>query len=320
MVTVTEDVTGQFQYNGETYDATYNAETGVLELSAVPNAGQPTPGKPAPGKPAPKPPEAEQQPGGHGHGPTNNREQEQPAPAEFAAMKLSIQNILKQNRAQKLQQNQIKGKLSLKSRSLVKSQSGSKNIYAKKTKTNAYGYNIILLVDNSGSMGSSGKIQLANQVAQGIHSVFRKTDGINTKVIAFTDSLTVKANWLDPQVQTMKSGGGNADAAACYVTITEQFADTPNPEYRNILLVLSDGEPCPGDLDRDDLPKLDVFEGGSNVEIAQFIAHTAAKNNVYVAGLGIMNNSNQIPNSREVDKLKDVQKAMVQILKGAIDG
>lgn len=304
-VRVTTDVGGILKTPTGTYKAQYDVETGQLILEAVTTGQQMQPGKPG-GTPE-KTQEAKPAEGG------------QDVPRELASLKVTIERVLKQNRATKLSHNQLKGKLTLKSRALTKSQSGSESIHSKKTKAAALGYNVILLVDNSGSMRGD-KIDLANAIAKGLHATLHKTEGINVKVLAFQDYMRVVAGWNDPSVQNMGAGGGNADAAACYVAMTRHFNDAPNQNYRNILLVLSDGEPCSGTLG-EKLPDLEVwgYENENNAGIAQFLRRTAREQGVYIAGLGIQNNSTQIPNSRQVDNLTDVQRALVTILKGAID-
>lgn len=309
MVRATENIAGLMQVDGTMYQATYNAETGVLELEAQPGQRKL--------KQQPQPPKPN---GGEGKtGEAKPPESEPEIPKEMESLKIAIERVLKQNRAMKLQHNQLKGKLTLKSRALVKSQSGSKSINSRKSKASAFGYNVILLVDNSGSMSGS-KIDLANAVAKGLHATLRSTDGVNVKVLAFTDYMEVKAGWNDKRMEEMGAGGGNSDAAACYIAMTKHFADAPNLNYRNILLVLSDGEPCSGTLGAR-LPDLDVwgYDNDNRGDIAQFLNRAAREQRVFIAGLGILHDSVQIPNSRKIDNLMDVQPALVGVLKGAID-
>jgi Mg-chelatase subunit ChlD len=297
-----DDIDGMLKVGNTTFKAHYDKNSGQLILETVEA-------------------QSEQSPGGRGgRGEVEEPQQEETTvPQDFESLKISIERVLRHNRQTKLVHNQLKGKLDLKSKSLVKSQSGSKMVNVHKGKAGALGYNIILLVDNSGSMQQERKIELANKVTSGVHACLRNTDGINVKVLAFTDTMIEKASWTGKKVEEMYAGGGNADAAACYVSITEGFRDTPNPEYRNVLLVLSDGSPCEGRLNRSDLPKLDVFSSSSNAHIAQFVNRIARRERVYVAGLGIQNDSTQIPNSKKIDDLKDVQRALITVLKGAID-
>lgn len=311
MVRATENVDGILQWNGQTYKAQYNADTGVLELSEHGGATPKAQPQPKPGSSTARTQEAKPS------------ESEPEVPKDMESLKVAIERVLKQNRATKLQHNQLKGKLTLKSRALAKSQTDSKSIHSRKTKANAMGYNVILLVDNSGSM-SGGKIYLANAVAKGLHATLRATDGVNVKVLAFTDTMQVKAGWDAKQCETMSVGGGNCDAAACYIAMTRHFADTPDQNYQNILLVLSDGAPCAGALgERNNLPDLDVWGCGDSADeckqIAQFLSGTARQQHVFIAGLGIAHDSTQIPNSRKIDNLKDVQRALIGVLKGAID-
>jgi cobalamin biosynthesis protein CobT len=307
-VRINHNVDGLLKIGGKTYKAQYDAASGALILEEVGADGKPVP-QPKPGAGSPdKTGEAK-------------HSDEPDIPKDMESLKLAIERVLRQNRATKLQHNQLKGKLTLKSRALTKSQTGSKSIHSKKTKANAFGYNVILLVDNSGSM-SGPKIDLANAVAKGLHATLRNTEGVNVKVLAFTDEMRQKAGWEDKKVQEMNAGGGNSDAAACYIAMTRHFKDAPNENYRNILLVLSDGEPCAGTLG-ENLPPLDIWykENGREecAQIAQFLSRTARQQDVFIAGLGILHDSTQIPNSRMIKNLKDVQKSLVGVLKGAIE-
>jgi hypothetical protein len=307
MVIATGEVYGLIEINGTVYKAHYSQFTGQLELKEHGPEAQPSAASPQSAS------------GQRGNQEQAHQEQTKAEiPEGFKSMKIAIERVLRQNRVSKLQHNQLKGKLDLKSKSLVKSQTGSKTINVRKGKTGALGYNIILLVDNSGSM-TGRRIELANEVAIGLHATLKTTDGINVKVSSFTDNLLTRADWTSNTVEHMEARGGNADAAACYVSLTEGFNDAPNPEYRNILLVLSDGSPCPGRLGRRDLPQLPVFATDSTATIAQFVSKTARRHQVYVAGLGIQYDSTQIPNSMKIDNLSDVQRALITVLKGAID-
>jgi Mg-chelatase subunit ChlD len=305
----TSNIEGVIKSGRKFYKAQYDVHQGALYLEECNVDGSP---KPQPGAGAVK--------AGRGAGDKEeikNYEKDD-TPAELKGMKVAIERVLAQNRISKPLHNQLKGKLDLKSRALSKSQTGMQSIRTKKGKVGALGYNVILLVDNSGSM-SGDRIALANSVASGLHRVLRATEGINVKVLAFEDKVRLVADWDDKTCQHMGAGGSNCDAAACYIAMFKHMAAAPNPEYRNILLVISDGEPCPGDADDNTIPELDVFKISDNREIAVAVNRWGRQTGTYVAGLGIQNNSTQIPNSRRIDKLEDVQKALIQALKGAID-
>ncbi|MCB9777600.1 MAG: hypothetical protein H6742_03465 [Alphaproteobacteria bacterium] len=100
---------------------------------------------------------------------------------------------------------------------------------------------LALVVDCSGSMGASGRMERARRFAAMVAEACRGLDGVDLRIIGFTDAVIFDAGDADrPAAHALDAGGGNNDAAGLWHAA--KLAMSSRRSAR-LLIMVSDGLP-----------------------------------------------------------------------------
>lgn len=155
-----------------------------------------------------------------------------------------LKSIMTDNKYDRISRNRRRGRLDLKN--LPRSQTGSENVFKQKTERKNKEYNILLLVDISGSMGAGegSPLQMAIDSATNLSKAF---DGLNLNlqvnvfnhdcytVLGFDQKLN--PNDLEKEMYRLRGGGTELSTA-----LDKSIKDFQGREGKNILVLITDGD------------------------------------------------------------------------------
>lgn len=244
------------------------------------------------------------------------------------AFRARLSSIMLDNKYDRKLRGRTRGKLDM--GRLPKVPMMNRNIFVQKQSRRGKNYNVIILVDQSGSMDGA-KSDEAAETAMFLLNAF---DGINinTSIIGFHDEIHIYKDWgSKKQYDTIYKDllgnyGGNEDYDAMHFAL-EQFKRAPEGE--NILLMLSDGYPTlsgygdaydekdkrikfafhPEDMHGEDL-KYDDWKNDK-----EYLHHLVnSYPNVKAVGIGIFEGGWQIPEHFIIHNLNDLRSTIIKVL------
>lgn len=246
------------------------------------------------------------------------------------AFQARLKSVMTDNAYDRRVRGRKRGRLDM--RSLYKVPAKSENIFTLKEARKNKKYNIVLLVDESGSMAGSR----AKKAADSAVFLAKAFDGINVDVaiIGFNENITVRKVFgvaaeydkIHEAIRTCNYGNGSG---------CNNDWDGLNRAYdmlgkihegKNILIMLSDGQPASGyprfigiDNKEEKPPKgTDEFHG--NKDSIENIRHLvkAHDRDVVSLGIGIERGGQQIPNHEVINNVNQLKPTMIKMLKEQI--
>lgn len=245
-----------------------------------------------------------------------------------------LKNIMIDNAYDRRVRGRRRGKLDMKS--LYKVPAKCENVFTLKEARKNKHYNILLLVDESGSM----KGQKADLAAECAVFLAKSFEGINVNVaiIGFNQFITTRKTWdsapdYDKIYEAIASmnyahgSGDNCDWDALNKGY-QMFSSAPSaPSGKNILIMLSDGYPVstnPRFVDihgnPENAPKgtdrLDEYEKDRTNHLHALVRENART--VTSIGIGIQEGGQQIPNHTVVHDLNKLKPTLIKELANQI--
>lgn len=248
------------------------------------------------------------------------------------AFRARLSSVMLDNKYDRRLRGRTRGKLDM--GRLPKVPMMQRNVFMKKQARQGKRYNVLLLVDESGSM-AGGK---SNEAANSTLFLLSQMDGlnINTAVIGFNQAIMVHKAWgkkadypliheaiasrgrADPWKRVSNTGYNN-DYDAMHFAF-EYFKKAE--EGQNILIMLSDGEPAtafvePQFVDEKGLDmKFTPHDMGGYEKDSKPKLHRLVDSypNVHAVGIGIFEGGWQIPEHFIIHKLPDLKPAIIKAL------
>jgi len=258
------------------------------------------------------------------------------------AFKERLSSIMTDNKFDRRLRGRTRGKLDMKA--LPKVPTMARSIFTQKVARKNKAYNVILLVDESSSMSEDqydktlGRFVTRSEAAADatifLAEAFEKV-GVNVAIIGFNKYIsvrkefTVKADYEEIYqaiftMNRMVGAGYNYDYDALDRAY-QMFKKAP--KGKNILIMLSDGEPATGA----DLPVYRDLHGktedpkkyhhtisgdkNSNTHLHHLVK---AQKNIDSIGIGIQSGGGQIPDHFVVNNISELKPAIVKVLKKKI--
>lgn len=253
------------------------------------------------------------------------------------AFRARISSIMTDNKYDRVLRGRTRGALDM--GRLPKVATGSTSIFKRKEARKNKHYNIIFLVDLSGSM-EGRKARVAAEATTYLLNNFEGLN-INTEVLGFTEYGHVIKAFDDPYTKDTDQyvfdtisnqrihGGGNYD----YDAMAWAYSRFPRNNGHNVLVMLSDGAPCGGEptypiYERasDDSPKnwervkefkvpapLDSYEKEQEEHLHNLVKRH--ERDVDSIGVGILEGGWQIPDHEVINNIDELKGTMVQMLR-----
>jgi Mg-chelatase subunit ChlD len=223
-----------------------------------------------------------------------------------------LESIMNDNQFDRRLTGRTRGKLDMKR--LYKAQSGAANLFTQKTMRRNRKYNIVIVVDESGSMykatGTDSPIYQAGLTCQFLAEHFNRLPGINLAVVGFSDYTTVHKQFnerlkLDELLYKIKhspvNGHGTNDWAGLQrgykLLVAQNKVETT--KSHNILVFITDGT-C---FSRDAVTQIKN----------QYKAVDATQ-----VGIGIFGDAPQMDHSIRINNIQDLKPEIVKVLRGEI--
>ena len=251
------------------------------------------------------------------------------------AFRARLSSIMLDNKYDRKLRGRTRGKLDM--GRLPKVPMMQRNVFVKKQSRKGKSYNVLVLVDQSGSMHGAKARQAAESTVFLINSL--EGININTAVIGFNGAISILKPWGSKpnydQLYDFIFGCGRAEPWDKHNDSGENFDyDAMHYGYEyfnkagdgeNILLMLSDGEPAHGRGD----PKIQDEKGnliggfkfhrhhGTYYERWEAPAlHHLVKSypNVSSVGVGILEGGWQIPEHEVIHNLDDLKKTVIKLV------
>lgn len=242
--------------------------------------------------------------------------------------KQRISSIMTDNMYERRLSGRTRGTLDM--RGLHKVATGSKNVFSQKVARKGKQYNIVLLIDESGSMGRHGwgdyKIAKAAESARYLASAFSGLN-INVAVVGFNGAIRVHKNFtqkvdfaeMERDIENSANADDKYQATRSDISCNHDFdglAEAYKMLYRakgtNLVIALSDGKPncdygCPHEYDRDKhRPERIRTLIHDNERIAKTI------------GIGVLYEAEQFPKRITVFNLEELKTKLAEVLKKEI--
>lgn len=251
------------------------------------------------------------------------------------AFRARLSSIMLDNKYDRRLRGRTRGKLDM--TRLFKAPTLARNLFTKKEARRGKQYNVVLLVDESGSMRDSDKSWVAAECAVFLAKAFEGIN-VNVAIIGFNEYITVRKEFTQPcdydrvyqAIGTMnfrRGEGWNYD----YEAMERAYAMFDHaPEGKNILIMLSDGQPAPGATG-----KMIYVNAKGQVEHPIRHPHTLSReeteerthlhhlvkanaHRVDSFGIGILEGGWQIPNHEVVKDLNELKPTIIKVLKRKI--
>lgn len=249
------------------------------------------------------------------------------------SFRLNLERALRHNRALSYTRGRIRGQLDMKSKALTNVARGSRTVYKQRDRLNKNGYNIMFLVDCSGSMAGA-KMNLTNQVLLNLLPTLQKIDGVNTAVVEFQTFIRWRKFWHTKEYkQVLEGQAGNSDYDALDYAFKEGFKGAP-PNCQNILIMLSDGEPSDSGLRyiadmtngheeriRTEEWRVSLSESSDKYlcpRIASMVQRESTRRGIKAFGIGILHGGAQIPEHKVIKNLDELEPTLIGYLRKEI--
>jgi uncharacterized protein with von Willebrand factor type A (vWA) domain len=248
------------------------------------------------------------------------------------AFKARLSSVMLDNKYDRRLKGRTRGKLDM--TRLYKVPTESRTIFTQKQAKRNKQYNVVLLVDESGSMSDGKSVKAAESVVF-LADAFDKI-GINVAVIGFNQRVSVLKEFgksvdlhsMYQHIATMnklKGADGNNDWDGLNRAY-HMFDHAPKGE--NILIMLSDGEPASADeaqfFDINDkeekapanTSELDRYDKDTRYHLHHLV--NANKHRVTSIGIGIERGGWQIPNHSIINNPAELKKELIKQLRTLI--
>ena len=337
--------------DGKTYDAEYDSSDGQLYIkdteSSEGSSGEaresptPPPSIMEKSKSEKKPGTPKKMPGGKGSSKKEGEQGEKtklpPFKLEDNAFRARLRSIMLDNKYDRQVRGRNRGKLDMKA--LPKAMTGSTSVFTRKEARKNKSYNVMFLVDCSGSMA----YDKAPKAADAVSFLLNNFEGINidTSVILFNEYMWKAKEFgqtytkeLGDEIRhtistlDMPGQGDNSD----YTAMAYAYTQFPK-EGTNILVMVSDGQPTTGEsfrkgrttygskLDSIEFEEplgLDWSEISSSGEKTKRHMHNLVKRNAHRVtsiGIGIQQGGWQIPDHEVVNDITELKSTMMKMLR-----
>jgi len=225
-----------------------------------------------------------------------------------------LESIMNDNQFDRRLTGRTRGKLDMKR--LYKAQSGATNLFTQKTMRRNRKYNIVIVVDESGSMydmNSTGGLRIyqAGLTCQFLAEHFNRLPGIDLAVVGFSDFTTVHKQFnerieldelLDKIIYSPVNGHGTNNRAGLELgyklLVAQNKAETT--KSHNILVFITDGTA--------------IFSRGTVTQIKNQYKDVAATQ----VGIGIFAPAPQMDHSISINNIQDLKPEIVKVLRGEI--
>lgn len=233
-----------------------------------------------------------------------------------------LSSVMNDNQFDRQLRGRTRGKLDM--TRLYKAQAGSKSLFTQKSLRRNKKYNVVLVVDESGSMDGA-KIKVAADATVFLAHHLRMVKGVELAIVGFNHHLrnyqefgqTADLSTLGDKIRSQTAsvaGACNADYAAlerAYELVEKQAVNGG----QNIVLFTSDGAPdtcssCVGG----------PLRNGKRVDDMAVINGLVRKNErlTNTFGIGIMSDASQTPKRVVVGDLAELKPAVLRILQKEI--
>lgn len=248
------------------------------------------------------------------------------APERFPYDKVflaKLNSIMNDNKFDRRLRGRSKGKLDM--TRLYKAETGSTSVFAQKSLRRNKQHNVVLVVDESGSMEGGAprsKIYTAAECTAFLAQHLDKIPGVNLAVIGFNHYMRlhkdfdeiVDYSWLKALVvRAMFVGGGdNAD----YHALLNAYKILERREGKNLVIFMSDGQPA-SCIYCGHHNGVRTFAGGYNDPDDIRAIQALVRNNEKLAktiGVGIQSNATQTPQRIQVNDLAQLKPKILEIL------
>lgn len=244
------------------------------------------------------------------------------------AFKARLSSVMLDNKYDRMLKGRTRGKLDM-SR-LYKVPTQARTVFKQKQSRRGKQYNVLLLVDESGSMLGS-KAENAAECAVFLAKNFEGIN-INVAIIGFNHYITVRKEFTGPadydriyeaiETCNWRNGAGDNNDYDALLRAYKMF-DTA-PDGQNVLLMLSDGRPAPSyqpefiDIrgHREDANKYRHKLSRGQTEEKKHLHHlvNAYKERVTSVGIGIRSGGWQIPEHFVIDDVHELKTKIIQVL------
>jgi len=259
-----------------------------------------------------------------------------------------LQAVLVNNRARKQLRNKQKGSLDMKA--LVRTQTNSQSVFKQNNrKDSVRNYSVMLLVDESGSMGGS-KARLAKELATNVSKNLERVGGVEVAVVGFSGNRLIEHKRFDnsgynsvcciaelvngvnhcdttQKIHDAKeSNVENADLIAMEYSL-DYLRKNQAPNSRPIFIMLSDGEPCnsereiavvTADMKRQDFRSKFIKRDTDTRAIVNMHKLIARYPEVNSFGLGMQQGGQQVPKHKVVKDIKETKGVLLDFLRTSI--
>lgn len=242
-----------------------------------------------------------------------------------------LRSVMLDNKFARRVRGRTRGKLDM--GRLYKVPTMSRNVFLQKQERKGKMYNVILTIDQSGSMGGR-KSQLAAEITLFLAKQFENLNinigviGFDTEVYTYKELNNNKINYDELYMKVGDIPGGGTNDYPALRRAYHMFSQAP--EGKNILIHLSDGSP--GSYDdtvfygvdgkRENIKKLpDLVKGKHHSEYVDYNEkehlHHLVKSHpeVEAYGIGILAGGWQIPDHEVVHNLDDMKPAFLRFLR-----
>lgn len=285
---------------------------------------------------------------GGGKGATNAEEFREDQPKEISgippqidknlkdhAFRARLSSVMLDNKYDRMLKGRTRGKLDM--TRLYKVPTQSRSVFTQKQARRGKQYNVMLLVDESGSMGSQGKSFLAAECAVFLAKQFEGIN-INISIIGFNHYVTVRKEFtgkadydrIYEAIAQRNWGRGSGDNNDWDALNKAYHMFHKAPDGKNILIMLSDGAPAssrsvefinikgkpenpPSGSEPATREKRGQYWHNEKKNLHHLVE--ANKDRVTSIGIGIMEGGWQIPDHVVVKNLNELKPAIIGQLK-----
>lgn len=323
---------------GEAGEETEKSE-GSSEGEAENKEGKPdtSPVDPMAGKPQPKPREHRKDDQGRMEKSMDEKSEKQirdevdTTKLKDNAFKAQLTSVMTDNKFDRVQRGRTKGKIDMTRLYKVKAKSNA--VFTQKMSRKGKNYNVVLVLDESGSMVRGGRIQKA---AEAVLTIAKGFEGqVNIAIVGFNHFIVEHKGFDEPvgdyqalfKKMVWRASDGYESGAGCnhdYDALDYAYNMLKGREGENLVLFMSDGEPatCDGD---------DPYIGASRYKAKTKLTwhekdeishlHHLIKANAELAttiGLGIETKSWQVPDNVQASNASQMKPILVDILRKKI--
>lgn len=236
-----------------------------------------------------------------------------------------LTNVMNDNQFDRRLRGRTRGKLDM--TRLYKAQTGSLSVFTQKSLRKNKQYNVVLVVDESGSMGMGtySRLEFAAQATQFLAVHLNRIPGVNLAVVGFNHNIRVHKE-LDSKIDlntleqtiykaALVGGGCNAD----YAALEKAYELVQNREGQNLVIFTSDGEPAGCGSCAGGKGTTRVLKNGSEIYTDDHEELNALVNRhgtlAKTVGVGIETVARQVPHNIKVGDLRELKSSLIGILR-----